>query len=101
MNVNDIIKLLDAGYTREEINALHEAEQTAGETEQPGQPEQAPASAGLDANAALVELLGKMDRKITEIQAMNILSMQQPGGQDQQKTPEDVLSELMHPNDGR
>lgn len=97
MKLEEIIKLLDAGYTRDEINALHDTEEA--EKEQPAeQPAEQQAQPGLDPTEALVALLGKMDKKITEIQAMNILSMQQPGAEEHQKTEVDVLSELMHPD---
>lgn len=99
MTYKEILKLLEAGYTRDEINALHEEEINNPEPEQPAQPEpeQKPEQPGLDAQSAIAALLGKMDQKLTELQAANILAMQQPGGQEKEKTPEDILGELMRP----
>lgn len=98
MTYKEILKLLEAGYTRDEINALHEEEIKQPEPEQPAQPEpEQPATPGLDAQSAIAALLGKMDQKLTELQAANILAMQQPGGDNKEKTPEDILGELMRP----
>lgn len=99
MTYKEILKLLEAGYTRDEINALHDEEINNPEPEQPAQPEpeQKPEQPGLDAQSAIAALLGKMDQKLTELQAANILAMQQPGGQEKEKTPEDILGELMRP----
>lgn len=98
MTYKEILKLLEAGYTRDEINALHEEEINQPEPEpapEPAQPE--PTQPGLDAQSAIAALLGKMDQKLTELQAANILAMQQPGGDNKEKTPEDILVELMRP----
>lgn len=99
MTYKEILKLLEAGYTRDEINEMHEQEIQQQEPEQPAQPEpeQKPEQPGLDAQSAIAALLGKMDQKLTELQAANILAMQQPGGQEKEKTPEDILGELMRP----
>lgn len=98
MTYKEILKLLEAGYTRDEINAFHEEETKQPEPEQPAQPEpEQPATPGLDAQSAIAALLGKMDQKLTELQAANILAMQQPGGENKEKTPEDILGELMRP----
>lgn len=99
MTYKEILKLLEAGYTRDEINALHEEEIKQPEPEPAPEPEQpAPAQPGLDAQSAIAALLGKMDQKLTELQAANILAMQQPGGDNKEKTPEDILGELMRPD---
>lgn len=98
MTYKEILKLLEAGYTRDEINTMHEEEIQQQDPEQPEQPEQPkPEQPGLDAQSAIAALLGKMDQKLTELQAANILAMQQPGGQEKEKTPEDILGELMRP----
>lgn len=98
MTYKEILKLLEAGYTRDEINTMHEEEINPPEPEQPTQPEpEQPATPGLDAQSAIAALLGKMDQKLTELQAANILAMQQPGGDNKEKTPEDILGELMRP----
>lgn len=96
MTYKEILKLLEAGYTRDEINALHEEETKQPEPEPTPEPEE-PKQPGLDAQSAIAALLGKMDQKLTELQAANILAMQQPGGAEKEKTPEDILGELMRP----
>lgn len=96
MTYKEILKLLEAGYTRDEINALHEEETKQPEPEPTPEPEE-PKQPGLDAQSAIAALLGKMDQKLTELQAANILAMQQPGGVEKEKTPEDILGELMRP----
>ena len=96
MTYKEILKLLEAGYTRDEINALHEEETKQPEPEPTPEPEE-PKQPGLDAQSAIAALLGKMDQKLTELQAANILAMQQPGGTEKEKTPEDILGELMRP----
>ena len=98
MTYKEILKLLEAGYTRDEINEMHEQEiqQPEPEQQEPEQPAQNE-QPGLDAQSAIAALLGKMDQKLTELQAANILAMQQPGGAEKEKTPEDILGELMRP----
>lgn len=97
MTYKEILKLLEAGYTRDEINALHEEEKTKQPEPEPTPEPEEPKQPGLDAQSAIAALLGKMDQKLTELQAANILAMQQPGGQEKEKTPEDILGELMRP----
>jgi DNA-binding transcriptional MerR regulator len=108
MTYKEILKLLEAGYTRDEINEMHEQEiqqpdpEPAPDPKQPAPDPKQPAppaheQPGLDAQSAIAALLGKMDQKLTELQAANILAMQQPGGQEKEKTPEDILGELMRP----
>lgn len=97
MTYKEILKLLEAGYTRDEINTLHEEEIKQPEPEQPEPEQPEPTQPGLDAQSAIAVLLGKMDQKLTELQAANILAMQQPGGDNKEKTPEDILGELMRP----
>lgn len=99
--LSEIIKLLDAGYTRDEIQGMLAAEQTPAEPEPEPTPENSqPEKPGLDAESAIAALLGKMDKKLTELQAWSILNAEQPAGaaQPEQKTAEQVLGELMHPN---
>lgn len=97
MTYKEILKLLEAGYTRDEINEMHEQDIQQPEPEPAPEPEQKPEQPGLDAQSAIAALLGKMDQKLTELQAANILAMQQPGVAEKEKTPEDILGELMRP----
>lgn len=98
---NEIIKLLDAGFTRDEILAMEEEQVQTPETETPEQTEEPSAQQQTD-NAvmqAVNDMLAKMDRKLTELQAANIYSSQQPGGADQhEKTAEEALEEIIRPH---
>lgn len=97
---NEIIKLLDAGFTRDEILAMEEQEQTP--SPEPETPEQTEEPSVPQAENAIMQavntMLEKMDRKLTELQAANIYSSQQPGGADQhEKTAEEALEEIIRP----
>lgn len=97
MTYEDIIKLLDAGYTREEIINMQQPE-PAPEDPAPEDPTPAPdpAQAAVD---KLTTLLTTIDGRIKDLQAANILQAQQPGGQDNHvKTAEEALTELIRPN---
>jgi hypothetical protein len=98
MNYTEIIKLLDAGYTREEILNMQQPEpEPAPEPEPTPDPEPAPdpAQAAVD---KLTNLLTTIDSRIKDLQAANILQAQQPGGQDNHvKTAEEALTELIRP----
>ena len=97
---NEIIKLLDAGFTRDEILAMEEEQVQDPEPETPEQTEEpsAPQQAENAIMQAVNSMLEKMDRKLTELQAANIYSSQQPGGADQhEKTAEEALEEIIRP----
>ena len=96
---NEIIKLLDAGFTREEILAMEEEQVQDPEPETPEQTEEPSAPPAENAiMQAVNSMLEKMDRKLTELQAANIYSSQQPGGADQhEKTAEEALEEIIRP----
>lgn len=97
---NEIIKLLDAGFTRDEILAMEEEQVQDPEPAAPEQTEE-PSSATQPENAimqAVNDMLAKMDRKLTELQAANIYSSQQPGGSEpHEKTAEEALEEIIRP----
>lgn len=96
---NEIIKLLDAGFTREEILAMEEEQVQDPEPETSEQTEES--SAPQQENAimqAVNSMLEKMDRKLTELQAANIYTSQQPGGAEpHEKTAEEALEEIVRP----
>ena len=97
---NEIIKLLDAGFTHDEILAMEEEQVQDPEPETPEQTEEpsAPQQADNAIMQAVNNMLEKMDRKLTELQAANIYSSQQPGGADQhEKTAEEALEEIIRP----
>lgn len=97
MTTQEVIKLLDAGYTREEINSMIQAENPQPEAE----PEQAAAPEAVKAEdpmAAVTAVLEKINSKITELQAFSILNSQQPQEQSHVMTAEEALSELIRPS---
>lgn len=111
MEARDILKLVDAGFTHDEILALagtaqpetaeppkDEAPAPQPETkEQPAQPAPEPAA---DPNAArYTELLEAMQKLTGAIQAGNILNSS--NREDPQLSPEDILAEVVNPKPKR
>ena len=111
MNAESILKLVDAGFTHDEILALagtaqpEEAEPPKDEApapqpetkEQPAQPAPEPAA---DPNAArYTELLEAMQKLTGAIQAGNILNSS--NREDPQLSPEDILAEVVNPKPKR
>lgn len=101
MKYNEIIKLLDAGYSREEILAMKEEPAPApGPEPTPANPEPAPADPepapapdpAADVMKEMKEMFAEMKKELT---AMNILnSRQEP---DDIKTGEDILASIINP----
>ena len=111
MNAESILKLVDAGFTHDEILALagtaqpeeaqppkDDAPAPQPETkEQPAQPAPEPAA---DPNAArYTELLEAMQKLTGAIQAGNILNSS--NREDPQLSPEDILAEVVNPKPKR
>lgn len=107
MNAESILKLVDAGFTKEEILALagtaqpEKAEPPKNEPapqpepvkEQPAQPAPEPAA---DPNAArYTELLEAMQKLTGAIQAGNILNSS--NREEPQLSAEDILAEVVNP----
>lgn len=93
---NEIIKLLDAGFTHDEILAMEEEQAPAPE---PAAPEQTEEPAAQNAvMQAVNDMLAKMDRKITELQAANIYNQQIPTEQPHAMTDVEALEELIRPH---
>lgn len=109
MKIDEVIKLVDAGYTKDEISALmggvdnvepeikEEAPEPAPEQkEQPVKPSPEPA----DPNAARYnELLEAMQKLTGAIQAGNILNSQNK--EQPNLTAEDILAEVVAPKPKR
>ena len=91
MKYDEIIKLLDAGYTRDEILNMQDApdEQT-----DPAPDEQTdPAPVSMDSVMTEVkEMFAEMKKELT---AMNILNSRQSA--DENKTSEDILATIINP----
>lgn len=108
MELSEIIKLLDAGFTKDDIMALQGAAPAAPAADPApapaADPDPAPAAAadpaddqpGLSAMQAFNTLINKMNDKLDQIQAANIVNSS-TGSPDQEETAESVLQELIFP----
>lgn len=88
MTVNEIIKLLDAGYTRDEIQKM--------ETEKPEEkpvekPEEKPKPDEPKPEEKTDPVLAELQKLTKAVYAMNVMSSEQP----KQKSADDALTELM------
>ena len=94
MKYEEIIKLLDAGYSREEILAMKEEPAPAPDPEPtPADPEPAPVpDPAADVMKEMKEMFAEMKKELT---AMNILNSRQES--DEVKTGEDVLANIINP----
>ena len=94
MKYNEIIKLLDAGYSREEILAMKEEPAPAPDPEPtPDDPEPAPApDPAADVMKEMKEMFAEMKKELT---AMNILNSRQES--DEVRTVEDILASIINP----
>lgn len=92
MQYTEIIKLLDAGYSREEIMAMKD-EPTPEETKPE---EQKPEETKPEENG-MSELVKEMRDAFSEMRkeftAFNIISSRQP----EEKTPEDIIANIINP----
>lgn len=91
----EIIKLLDAGFTHDEILAMEEEPDQPAEPETPEEPVPAAQPAPEDVLAGLIQ---KIDRKLTELQAANIYNQQMPTEQPHAMTDVEALEELIRPH---
>ena len=91
MNYNEIIKLLDAGYSREEILQMDEKEpEPAPEPE----PEPEPAPEPVTADSIMAEVKNMFAEMRKELTAMNIMNSRL---QDDHNEPEDILANIINP----
>lgn len=92
MKYEEIIKLLDAGYSRDEILAMKEEPAPAPE---PADPEPAPEPA--DITAGIMEEVKNMFSEMKkELTAMNIMNSRQDS--DEVRTGEDILATIINPD---
>lgn len=94
MKYEEIIRLLDAGYSREEILAMNENETETPETET------SPDSETVDSETpetGMSELVKEMRDAFSEMKkeftAFNIMSSRQP----EERTPEDIIANIINP----
>ena len=98
MTVNEIMKLLDAGYTKEEITALEApAPEASPEAEPEVKPEAKPEAApAQDAEPTLADVLKQVAKLTATIQA-NALAQTQIAGQQKALTAEDMIAQIIRP----
>ena len=93
MKYEEIIKLLDAGYSRDEILAMKEEPAPAPD---PAKPEPTPATEPADITAGIMEeVKGMFAEMKKELTAMNILNSRQES--DEVRTGEDILASIINP----
>lgn len=88
MKYEEIIKLLDAGYSRDEILAMNEAP-----AENPPAPD--PANDQPDMSDVLKEMRDTFADMRKEFIAMNIMNSQQPSKVE--KSSEDIIANIINP----
>ena len=91
MKYDEIIKLLDAGYTRDEILNM----QDAPEEDQEDAPEEKQEDAPVSMDAIMSEVKDMFAEMKKELTAMNILNSRQIG--EDNKTSEDALAAIINP----
>lgn len=90
MKYEEIIKLLDAGYSRDEILAMKEEPAPAPD---PAEPEPAPdPDPAADVMKEMKEMFAEMKKELT---AMNIMNSRQES--DEVRTGEDILASIINP----
>lgn len=93
MKYEEIIKLLDAGYSRDEILAMKEEPAPAPDPAEP-EPAQAPEPADITAGI-MEEVKGMFAEMKKELTAMNIMNSRQES--DEVRTGEDILASIINP----
>jgi len=94
MKYDEIIKLLDAGYTREEIMAMKEEpndekeKQSGSSADEPGKQNDNTEMSGL-----VKEMRDAFAEMKKEFTAFNIMASRQP----EEKTPEDIIANIINP----
>lgn len=97
MQYTEIIKLLDAGYSREEIMAMKD-EPTTEETNNNSENNQDPdEKMNNNSDLGISDLVKEMRDSFSEMRkeftAFNIMSSRQP----EEKTPEDIIANIINP----
>ena len=98
MKYEDIIKLLDAGYSRDEILAMKEEPVPADPAHadpapaDPAPADPAPADPAADVMKEMKEMFAEMKKELT---AMNIMNSRQ--GADDVNSGEDILASIINP----
>ena len=91
MEYNEIIKLLDAGYSREEIMAMQKEPEP---TPEPApEPEPTPELTDGVMSNLVNEMRDAFNEMKKEFIAFNIMASKQP----EEKTPEDIIANIINP----
>ena len=91
MQYTEIIKLLDAGYTRDEILAMKDEPTPEPTPESTPEPTPEPEETGMsDLVKEMRDAFSEMRKEFT---AFNIMSSRQP----EEKTPEDIIANIINP----
>jgi hypothetical protein len=93
MKYEEIIKLLDAGYTREEILSMKEPEPAP---DDPDQGDPAPDPEPADMTGVVKEMRDMFAEMRKEITALNIMATRQPADND--KSSEDIIASIINPS---
>lgn len=101
MKYEDIMALLDKGFTADYIMKMEDAEEAAPDPEETQEetPEEKPAeTVTLDMlNNVVATFTDKMDSVVKELQAANIMTSMQHGGTKNDMTAEDMLAQVILP----
>lgn len=96
MKYQEILELLKAGYTREEIEAMNQPEDQPEDHQEDKTEDQTPALQQV--TDQLAGYLKQINDRIMDLQAANIYNAQQPDTTaDHPKTAEEALEELIRP----
>ena len=108
MNTNDVLKLIDAGFTADEIRGmLTEPAAAAADPAPASDPEPAapaadpePVQPGLNQEQALAAVLNRMNDTLNRIQAANI-AHDTASSVSNEQTADDILQELIFPGNNK
>lgn len=112
MNINEVLKLIDAGFTSDEIRGMMAPAAdpapapTADPTPTAADPEPAtpadpePVQPGLTQDQALAAVLNRMNDTLNRIQASNIIH-DTASSVDREQTADDILQELIFPGNNK
>jgi len=117
MKIDDVITLLNAGYSREEIQQMEAAGSDFSHSSGPADPEPAPQPEpaqpepaedpnrmpGADLAAAFDQAISRMntmfDEKIKQIQTANVQAARMP--EDKPRTVDDIIGDIIKPTMGK
>lgn len=93
MKYDEIIKLLDAGYSREEIMAMKDETKTEETETEETETEETKTEETSGMSDLVKEMRDAFSEMKKEFTAMNIMASRQP----EEKTPEDIIANIINP----